>query len=1610
MSQSTQNKQINIDDCTNSYDDITWNVIQKYFEDNPQVLVQHHTDSYNAFVDRGIEKIIENSPYKEFEVSPSSDKKGKKSEETIVMKVILGSYRDNDAEEKNEEEKDSNNDDKSIHFFRPTIDASSAVKINNNEESNQIRYLYPNECRLLNKTYEMEVKLKVTILVQKGEVSKKKSFDFSLCSMPIMVQSNKCILDGMPKLERYNMGECRNDYGGYFIINGKEKTLVSQEEFGNNMLRVYKDKTKTSPYSYLADIRTVGEDTSMLPRTLSVRLVAPDAKFTNNNIVVSVPNLHRPIPLFILFRALGIESDKDIIEMCLLDMKANSDMIELFRPSVHDTTVICKYNHKGKKPQSQCSKCLNLEERIDYEYVLTQCDAIEYLCNFVKGRKKINVIECLNDYFLPNIGTNNYIEKGMFLGYMVYNLLSVSTGRQNETDRDSYKFKRIKTSGTLLYGLFTEYFKVFSLDLKSALDRYMRDTDKKQTEKVEEILKGIDVKKYFPTKNAMNTGIKKAFKGRWGSTVYTRQSKKGVVQDVKRLSYNSFMSHLRKVVTPMDESTKVVKPHMLHNSQYGIIDPLDTPDGGKIGLHKYLALGAHITESFTKENNKELVDTILIKKFNMIPLEALRPETVKSNTKVFLNGTWIGIFDNSDSSSSYKPNEIMNRLRNMRLTGKFSPYASISWNIQKNQINIFTDAGRLTRPVFTVDKSKPGYENLVEYNVNLIKSNKISWNELIYGKDNIKAPKEDGTLNFNNSSDATDDDEPNIGVISYLDTTEEETVLIANYKEQLESSKYYTHLEIHPSLMLGYMGNQIVFPENNQLPRNLFSCGQSQQAVSLYNSNYFARMDKMAVVLNYGQVPLIKSRYTRLMNNEEHPYGENAIVAIMVYGGYNVEDSILFNEGAIKRGLFRTTYYSMYESKECQDSTRPPHASGVPQNEDDEHDELMRRSESKDPDNTDQEGRVNDNNYDMEEIEDVDAFDDDDDEDMPQNPLQCRLEENSIFTNGGNDTLDKYGVIKINSEVNEKSSLIGTETWITGEEDRKKLKFVKPKKGQLGFVDKTYISNTPKGTRIAKVSIREERVPAIGDKFCSRCGQKGTIGQIIPEEDMPFTSNGVKPDLIINPHALPSRMTIGQIIECVMGKACLEIGGYGDCTAFINKDTSPYQDFGNVLPLYGYHSHGSEILYNGMSGKQLEADIYIGPTYYMRLKHMVKDKINYRAEGERTNLTRQTTKGRANDGGLRIGEMERDGMIGYGASMFLQESMLTRGDEYYMAICNSTGSIAIYNHVKNIYISPMCDGPLRFEESPDINSKFITSNNSGIDISRIREGRIYGKSFSIIRIPYAFKLLMQELHTMNIQMKIITEDNIDQLTNVAMSKNSIRNYFNEETGDSIKEKEITEGIQRDGEDEVEVQDDEDEDDEEEKDEDEDDEDEDDEDDEDDEEEKDEDEDEDEDEEVDVEEEGNNTPLYDVEEAYPSEDSISYAVEPTKNDPSVIKVDSNVILMKPGSQQQDLRSSSLAEKERELQLELDILDTKQRIAALEKDTKQTDSISSMSTELSNDPPVKKREDGIELLIDSSSDDNNRKILDAKNNSEKESYSSRSENNTGSEDSNTKQIRI
>ena len=248
---------------------------------------------------------------------------------------------------------------------------------------------------------------------------------------------------------------------------------------------------------------------------------------------------------------------------------------------------------------------------------------------------------------------------------------------------------------------------------------------------------------------------------------------------------------------------------------------------------------------------------------------------------------------------------------------------------------------------------------------------------------------------------------------------------------------------------------------------------------------------------------------------------------------------------------------------------------------------------------------------------------------------------------------------------------------------------------------------------------------------------------------MPTTAEGIKPDIIVNPHAMPSRMTIGHLVECITSKVGVNLGAFGDCTAFTNKG-SKHKELGKALTKFGYHSSGCELLYNGMTGEQLETEIYFGPTFYLRLKHMPKDKVNYRARGPRTVLTRQTVQGRANDGGLRIGEMDRDCLIAHGMSAFIKESMMVRGDQYEMAVCNKTGCVAVYNEKKNIFLSPMADGPLKFISNIDDNMNIV-------NVSK------YGRDFSVIKVPYAFKLLMQELQAMNCQMRVITEDNVDQL-------------------------------------------------------------------------------------------------------------------------------------------------------------------------------------------------------------------------------------------------------
>jgi DNA-directed RNA polymerase II subunit RPB2 len=1258
-------------------EDISWKLIDKYFKDNPNNLVAHHLESYNDFFGSGIHRIFrENNPIRFIEREDESNDTERRNE----CMLYLGGK-----------------DGTKIYYGKPII-----------YDDNNSHYMFPNDARLRNMTYGITIHydVEVDFLYYINEERREHSLTIPkvfLGRFPIMLQSNLCILNNMNKEVRFNMGECRNDYGGYFIIDGKEKVIISQEKFADNMIYIRKNK-EDDVYSYSAEIRSVSEDTSKPIRTTAVKIVAPSPSLSNNQIVVVVPNVKKPVPLFILMRALGVVSDKNIISVCLLSdlndtaENLNNEYIDLFIPSVHDA-----------------NKFFN------------QQTALEFIAELTKRGTVSSVNEILSDYFLPHVGELNFLEKAYFLGYMVNRLLKVYKKEEKPTDRDNFQFKRVELSGSLIYDLFREYYLIQKKDITRKIDEeyyyhkgeYKEDDTLSRKEKKQIKTKEKTENKYkdnfiglieanfkmFFKDRLVEQGFKKAFKGNWGSQENTKRL--GAVQDLNRLSWNTFISHLRKINLPLDASAKVVGPRLLNSSQWGYIDPIDTPDGGNIGLQKHMSISTYITSGFSaypiikwiRQNTP--IKTIL----------ECSPGQLGSSSKIFINGIWIGVTEIPISTKDELG--VVDILKLYRRNGIIPTYTSISFDYEHNEIYIYTDAGRLTRPIYYIENGDISYDR--PEIMDLLEKGAITWEQIISGF----MKKSDPSFKTKNNKiynlielykDITSDKNKifeklikNRSMIDYVDTSEEESALVANNVENLKKSKWYTHLEIDSSLILGVMGNLIIYPENNPVTRNAFSCGQSKQAVSVYHSNYQMRIDKMGVILNYGQTPLVKSRYLEYVNNEEQPYGVNTIVAIMCYSGYNVEDAILINEGAIDRGIFRTTYFSMYEARE-------------------ESSKITGSSSSK----------------------------------------FANIEKNNVIRKKADydySQLDEHGMIKENTELNDKTILIGKinsnvenrDVWIDDS--------VKPKKGQLGYVDKSFITLGEEGFNVAKVRVREERLPALGDKMASRAGQKGTLGLIIPEDDMPFTADGIRPDLIINPHAIPSRMTIGQIVESLFGIVCAEYGAFGDCTAFQVKGSN-YSTYAPLLVRAGFNSTGNHIMYNGMTGEQLEADIYMGPTYYMRLKHMVKDKINYRARGPNTVLTRQPVQGRANDGGLRIGEMERDGIAAHGMAGFLNESLMIRGEktEYYLAVCNKTGNIAIYNEAKNLFLSPYADGPIQFTVNPD------GSQN-------IKNLSKFGRSFSILRIPYALKLLIQELQVMNVQMRIITDDNIDQLMSMSYSNN-----------------------------------------------------------------------------------------------------------------------------------------------------------------------------------------------------------------------------------------------
>ena len=1189
-----------------------WHIIETYFRDNPNYKSQHQVDSFNEFIHsktNGIEYIV------------------KRENPQIIYKDAIDADKGKYRYQINIFYGESLNDDGTINdkIIDNLFISSPTVYIDD-----KTTYMYPNIARLKGYTYASCIYCNIGVIFRDNETNEItiKNFEkVNIGLMPIMVKSKLCILNGLDGVRLSELGECPYDPGGYFIIKGKEKVVLSQEKKINDILYINSQNDEITPMQ--AVLKSVSREGFQSSRTNAIsfnRVIVNYEPSNEESSIVSKKHVYRitvrilgidtVLPLFVLFRALGYQSDKDILELIMY----HSDSPELKKRLLDELVPSMK----------------------DTQPIYTQKGAIKYIAMMTKGKEIINVIDILANNFIPNYITNE--EKGIYLGYAVRKLLMTKLGILKETDRDSYSAKRIDLAGSLLLELYRELWSIFQRNVSLKIDNDFKFHFKDYGNDIKNLINDDNIKKVFNPKS-MDI-IVKSFGSVFGTGLSGRQ---GIIQDLNRNAMLGTLSHLRRISNPLPPGSNSIGPRKLHNSQWGFICPSESPDGGNVGIINHLAITTQVSFNVSEIG---LMDALLDQ--GLIMLQDSVGSDLNQTCKIFLNGKWIGI--HKDPEYLYKI------MRLLKLNSLIHLYTSIYWDIRVNEIYVFCDSGRLLRPVLVLKKmgSKVSCP-LIEGDF----SKMSSWNHLIRGEHMYKNDPEMSIYDeryhrdeFMIIKDKYEDYlsylEDNASQIEYIDPLETEGFLIGKSIYSLD--KEYTHCEIHSSLMLSAVVVNIPFPEHSQYPRNVFSCQQTKQAVGLYSSAYNTRFDTFAHVLNYPQKPIVTTRFKKYTDVDKLPYGVNAIVAIASYGGYNQEDGLILNKTSIERGMFNSLYFRSYEDSEESDGSRRIYF------------------------------------------------------DNPQNVSNVKKGKTINY-----DKLDKNGIVKEGSYVTATDAIIGK----VGEEtniDGKRVNTVSGKTIKFstsGFVDKVVVTKNKDNLRSARVRIRKNKIPTVGDKYASRPGQKGMCGLVLEQEEMPFTKDGIVPDIIINPHAIPSRMTINQLLECVLGKsACL--GGFlGDATAFQNNDI---HDYAELMKKYNYNEWGNETMYSGITGEQLTTSIFIGPTYYQRLKIMVADKIHSRGTGPLQSLIRQPAAGRSNNGGLRIGEMERDSILAHGIADFLQESTMERSDKYSVNIDQRTGLIA------------------SGEESDDIVN---------------------------VNMPYAMKMLLQELQTMSIAPRLITNNSVE---------------------------------------------------------------------------------------------------------------------------------------------------------------------------------------------------------------------------------------------------------
>ena len=1046
--------------------------------------------------------------------------------------------------------------------------------------------------------------------------------------------------------------------------------------------------------------------------------------------------------------------------------------------------------------------------------------------------------------------------KQLYLGYIVRRLLFAYMGMDDrETSRDSYRLRRVKLSGEMLAEVFRyEYFQLQN-KYKEYIKQGMRQQGPQGTFD-NLLLRSVLTTNLFDSMY-MTDRLQKSFMGNWGGKIAENtEDQKAYCQELIRLSFLGSIAYLRRVHKELPSTSKpgqkkgtskAVGPRLLHASQYGMICPLETPDGGNIGKIKHLTMFAFVCPEMP-HSDREAVRAFIAA--HALPVERVtRFADLVHYHKVLLDGAWTHVVpvagytprleagDMATTAAVLPPDAFVDALRLHRRNGLLTPLLSVAWDIKRQEIVLSTQEGRVMRPLLIVE----GANALALSRAHHLGPS-VTWEALLVGPAKGEAPATYHELTYRhtlatklspklrtaNFADQCQALRATAGVIEYLDTAEIDTRMVAMQPQQLTNREWlmktlfshkglvahletvgalvytdaahpspdtarllataplqawvrtqrkapsaqakakrdavpyarrleydlavacnvpyeppvdadqqplagrgtrttFTHTELHPALMLGTMGMLIPYPEHSQAPRNQYSCHQSKQGLGTYVSNFRKRMDHANHVLHYPQRSLASSRFLHYINRERLNYGTNVLVAIMCYGGYNIEDAILFNKQSVARGLFHSSYYFTEEVTEKGGTSGSARESVV----------IGRHP------------------------------------DVPRAATGCQYDKLDTDAQQRGVLPDTF----VDKPVAENDVLI--EAYEENREGADQRSFTDYRRvaSKAAVVDQVFLSDGQVGRRVGKVTLRTVRVPTIGDKFASRSGQKGTLGALVDEEDMPYVGEGpdsaflagARPDLILNPHAIPSRMTVGQLMESLSNVLGCKLGCFTDSTPLCSTQTmgttsNPAEKVSTILDALGLHPHGNVRMCNGTTGERLHGEVFFGPTYYQRLKQMTEDKYYWRREGRADMFTKQPIGGRAQGGALKLGEMERDSLLAHGISSFTKEAFFEKSDHFQYRVSTARGTVdppevegkvdpSEYVPVRTSMAALHEDGG--FRQYLSTQTEDPTDYKAHADICDPLERRRTNVETTTVNVPFATRLFSQECEAMGVGMRLV---------------------------------------------------------------------------------------------------------------------------------------------------------------------------------------------------------------------------------------------------------------